>query len=143
MAQDFTLTGGCLCGAVRYAYEGPLGGDLGAISVCHCSQCLRAQGNAVAVAPAAAAGFTLTAGADRLREFQSTPGKYRAFCGECGSPIYSRREDAPDRLRLRLGALDAAPATLVVDCHKFTEGAPAWSLPGDAPWIPGQEPGVR
>ncbi len=143
MTINHSLTGGCLCGGVRYVYEGPLGGDLGPIAVCHCSLCRRAQGNAVAVAPIAAAGFTVTAGADLLKEFESTPGKYRAFCGVCGSPFYSRRDSAPDRLRLRLGSLDRAPDTLVVEAHKFTEGAPAWSLPNDAPWIPGQEPGVK
>ncbi len=32
-----------------------------------------------------------------------------AFCGRCGSPIYSRREATPDVLRIRLGLLNDDP----------------------------------
>ncbi|HEX4181629.1 MAG TPA: GFA family protein, partial [Caulobacteraceae bacterium] len=60
--------GGCLCGAVRYRYEGPLGGELGAVTLCHCRSCRKAHGYAAAVAPALAAGFAISAGADQVRE---------------------------------------------------------------------------
>jgi hypothetical protein len=133
-------TGGCLCGGVRFAYAGPLGGEAGAVTVCHCASCRRAQGYASAVVPALAAGFEVTQGAELIREYQSSPGKQRAFCGVCGSPLYSRREDRPEALRLRLGALDDS-GELTVDAHIFTEGAPAWSVEDDAPKYPGLEPG--
>ncbi|MGA2952929.1 MAG: GFA family protein [Caulobacteraceae bacterium] len=136
------ITGGCLCGAVRFCYAGPLGGAVGAVTVCHCAKCRKAQGYAAAVAPALAAGFQVTSGAGEIREFQSSPGKFRAFCAACGSPLYSRLEAAPERLRLRLGALDDPPATLTIDAHTFTEGVPAWSVSGDAaPRYAGREPG--
>lgn len=139
--MDQALSGGCLCGGVRYRYAGPLGGPLGAVTVCHCSQCRRAQGFAVGVAPALAAGFQLTAGADLVREYESSPGKRRAFCGVCGSPLYSRRADAPAALRLRLGSLDAAPASLRVDAHIHVADLPAWAALDDAaPRYPGVEP---
>ena len=110
--SDVSLTGGCLCGAVRFRYAGPLGGPVGAVTVCHCAQCRKAQGYAAAVAPAVAAGFQITAGTSDIREFQSSPGKFRAFCGGCGSPLYSRLAASPERLRLRLGGLDDPPDTL-------------------------------
>ena len=136
-----SLTGGCLCGAVRYSYEGPLGGALGAITVCHCSQCRRAQGYASAVAPADAAGFSLTTGEAAMREFESSPGKLRVFCGVCGAPIYSRRVGLPGVLRLRIGSLDVAPPDLRVDAHIYTAGLPGWAAPdGAAPHYPGPEP---
>ena len=140
--SDVSLTGGCLCGAVRFRYAGPLGGPVGAVTVCHCAQCRKAQGYAVAVAPALAAGFQITAGTSDIREFQSSPGKFRAFCGGCGSPLYSRLAASPERLRLRLGALDDPPDTLTIDAHTFTDGQPEWSISGQAaPRYPGREPG--
>jgi hypothetical protein len=144
MSRVYHLTGGCLCGGVRYAYAGPIGGgDLGAVAVCHCAQCRRAQGYAAAVAPILSEGFVILAGRDRVREYESSPGKLRAFCGVCGSPLYSRLAVKPDRLRLRLGSIDDPPDDLVIEVHKFTDGAPAWSQSGGAPRYPGQEPGVR
>ena len=134
------VTGGCLCGAVRYAYSGPLGGRLGLVTVCHCTQCRKAQGFAAAAAPALAEGFTVTAGRDLIREYESSPGKVRAFCGTCGSPIYSRLFARPERLRLRIGAVDNPPDSLVVEAHIYTEDIPAWAEPDDAPRYPTEEP---
>jgi hypothetical protein len=137
------LFGGCLCGGVRYRYGGVLGGALGAVTVCHCSQCRRAQGYASGVVPAAADGFVVTAGDDLIREYESSPGKKRAFCTLCGSPLYSRRDSQPEALRIRLGSLDHPPETLTVDAHIYTEGAPAWAGPDDAPRYLGLEPGRK
>lgn len=140
--MDEVLEGGCLCGAVRFRCRGPLGGPLGAVTVCHCGQCRRAQGYAAAVAPVRAEGFSIVCGAGSVREYESSPGKLRAFCGDCGSPLYSRRRAAPRVLRLRLGALDAAPADLAIDAHIHVREVPAWASPDDgAPRFPGAEPG--
>jgi hypothetical protein len=135
------LSGGCLCGGVRYRYDGLLGARLGAVTVCHCSQCLKAQGVPAAAAPVAAAGFAVEAGASLIREFESSPGKKRAFCSHCGSPLYSRREGQPQSLRLRLGSLDHAPEGLEVTAHIFVADAPAWSMEHQAPRYPRFEPG--
>jgi hypothetical protein len=136
------LAGGCLCGAVRFTYAGPLGGELGLVTLCHCSQCRKLQGYAAAAAPALAAGFSVIKGADRICEYESSPGKKRTFCGACGSPLYSRLDAKPEALRLRLGALDDAPRTmaLTIQAHIFAEGAPAWSEPGAAQRYAGPEP---
>ncbi len=136
-----SLAGGCLCGAVRFTYGGPLGGELGAVTVCHCAQCRRAQGCASAVAPALARKFEVVRGRGEIGEYESSPGKWRAFCKACGSPLYSRRDARPDDLRLRLGAFDATPPGLKVDAHIFTAGAPAWSFGDDAPRYAQVEPG--
>jgi hypothetical protein len=39
------LKGSCLCGQVRYEYDG----EITEISICHCQQCRKAQGAAHAV----------------------------------------------------------------------------------------------
>ena len=136
-----TIHGGCLCGGVRFTYSGELGGSLGLVTVCHCVHCRKITGYAAGVVPLRAPGFTITEGRDLIREYESSPGKMRAFCGHCGSPVYSRRESRPDALRLRLGLLDNPPADLKVQAHIFTHDLPAWAEPDDAPRYPGEEPG--
>ena len=101
----------------------------------------KAQGYAVGVAPASADGFVVTAGDDLIREYESSPAKKRAFCALCGPPLYSRRDDKPEALPIRLGSLDDPPESLVVDAHTYTDGAPAWAGPDNAPRYPGLEPG--
>jgi hypothetical protein len=134
------VTGGCLCGAVRFTYTGLLGGELGKVTLCLCEQCRKAQGFAAAVAPAQAGGLTISDGAQQIREFESSPGKHRAFCALCGSPLYSRLDSRPEALRLRLGAFDDLPASLAVQAVIFTEGAPVWTRPDGAPRYGRREP---
>ena len=50
--------------------------------------------------------ITFRSGQDRITEYESSPGKFRAFCSGCGSPVYSRSVEAPDIVRIRLGLLD-------------------------------------
>ena len=121
-----TRSGCCLCGAVRFEYTGEIDGRWGKVTVCHCSMCRRAQGYASAVAPIAAAGLRWLHGQERITEYASSPGKLRAFCSSCGSPLYSRRSDRPEVLRLRLGTLDQS-ADVGVDAHLFCSGLPPWA----------------
>jgi hypothetical protein len=134
------VTGGCLCGGVRYRYDGELGGAHGAVTQCHCTQCRKAQGGPAYVAPASAEALVFTDGRSLIREFESSPGKFRAFCGRCGSPLYSRRAGRPDAIRLRLGALDDPPPSLRIDAHIFVDDSAPWEDSADAPRYPAQEP---
>ena len=133
-------TGGCLCGAVRYSYDGELGGSLGLVTQCHCGQCRKVQGGPASVAPASAGAFEVTAGRSRVREFESSPGKFRAFCERCGSPLYSRRAELPAAIRLRLGALDHPPPDLRIDAHIYWDDRATWEDSIDAPTYPAEEP---
>jgi Tropinone reductase 1 len=98
------MNGSCLCGRVRYKIDGELG-DFG---YCHCASCRKASGSAHAAnAPVDRARFTLVSGAGVLCEFESSPGKLRAFCSACGSPIYAYLVASKNVLRIRLGSLDS------------------------------------
>jgi hypothetical protein len=100
------LTGGCLCGRVRYE----ISGKIGPVIHCHCSQCRKASGSAFATnAPVRSRYFRLVAGKEAISEYESSPGKFRAFCSTCGSPIYSRRISDTEAVRIRLGTLDGDP----------------------------------
>jgi hypothetical protein len=130
-------TGHCLCGQVRYE----LAGELGPIVFCHCSQCRRASGTAFATnAPVRARDFTLVAGREHVREFESSPRKIRAFCTNCGSPLYSRRLASPETVRLRLGTLDA-PIGARPTAHIYaTSNADWYRITDDLPQYEGPEP---
>jgi len=100
------LTGGCLCGAVRFE----IAGTLGPIIYCHCSMCRRATGSAFATnASVLASAFRIVAGASSITEYESSAGSVRAFCARCGSPLYGRMEAYPFLRRVRLGTLDGDP----------------------------------
>lgn len=116
------LTGHCLCGAVTFEYQGPVG----PISLCHCSQCRRAQGSAFsASAPVQKVHFQLLSGEQQIREFESRPGKFRAFCGQCGSPLYSRVDAIPGILRLQVGLVNE-PLGKGAESHIFVGSKSDW-----------------
>ena len=129
--------GSCLCRGVRYEIEGELG-DFG---YCHCTSCRKASGTAHAAnAPVDRARFILLSGADMLREFESSPGKFRAFCGTCGSPIYAYLAATRDMLRLRLGSLDT-PFDKQPRAHTWVSDKAPWEplndgLPQFSQWAP-------
>ena len=100
------LTGSCLCGRIRYEIRG----KIGPVGHCHCVTCRKAQGGAfVTNAPVRAKYFHLVSSSESVAEFESSPGKKRYFCRDCGSPLWSRRESDPDIIRIRLGLLDSDP----------------------------------
>ncbi|HSV71010.1 MAG TPA: GFA family protein [Methylibium sp.] len=142
MSGSTILTGGCLCGAVRYrvaALAGP-------VLLCHCGQCRKAQGSAFAAnVPVRTEDFTLLAGAEALTAYASSPGKWRSFCRHCGAPIHSRRDSAPGMLRLRVGSLDDGPAAPLRPAGHIHVASKAawWEIGDDLPRHPGIEPGRR
>lgn len=116
------LKGSCLCGNVQYQYDG----TLDEISICHCEQCRKAQGSAfVAVSPIKSASFSILKGEEYLKEYRSSPNKVRVFCRECGSPLYSARDDLPEVKRLRLGTLET-PVEVKNRYHTFTGSKASW-----------------
>ena len=97
-------TGGCLCGAVRYESAGePLFSLL-----CHCRDCQHQSGSAyVAAMRVPAAGFRVTKGEPRLYVSSSDAGNRvtRAFCPDCGCPLFIRVSTRPEIVGLRVGSL--------------------------------------
>jgi hypothetical protein len=122
------LTGACLCGAVRFAITG----KVGPLGYCHCSLCRRSSGSAFGAAVSVRARYlTWLAGRDAVTEYESSPGKVRAFCGTCGSPVYSRREDEPETFRIRLGLVDGDPGRRAL-AHFWVSARAPWHEISDA-----------
>lgn len=106
-------TGGCQCGAVRFAVEGKLGRP----SICHCRMCQKAFG--AFYAPLVGIGearLRWTRGA--AKRFQSSNHVKRGFCADCGTPL---TYEAPDGIALAIGAFDD-PALVVPVIQYGIEG---------------------
>jgi putative intracellular protease/amidase len=130
---DARYEGSCLCGSVRYE----ISGELGDFGHCHCKSCQKASGSAYAAnAPVERARFHVAKGKDRIREYESSRGKFRAFCTSCGSPLYAYLTISRDVLRIRLGSLDT-PFTKQGKAHTFvSEKAPWEAIADGAPHFP-------
>jgi hypothetical protein len=101
-------------------------GELGDFGYCHCTSCRKASGSAHAAnAPVERGRFALLGSGDTLREYESSPGKLRAFCGRCGSPLYAYLTATPDIIRVRLGSLDT-PFGKQPRAHTFVADKAAW-----------------
>ena len=126
MAQ--TLTGACLCGAVRLEIDGPFE----SAGYCHCTRCQRRSGtNAGASARVDPATFRLVAGEDQLRGWRPEGGLEKAFCGACGSGVLARRPDDGAVLVVRMGAFDGDPGVRP-SAHQYTAYAAPWQpIPDD------------
>ncbi|HXQ16118.1 MAG TPA: GFA family protein [Caulobacteraceae bacterium] len=127
--------GSCLCGRIRFEVEGQLAG----IQLCHCSLCRRAHGSAFAAnMPVRAEDFRLIAG--QPKSYESSPGKERLFCGDCGSPIVSRTTAAPGMVRVRAGLL-AEPVETKAVFHFHVDSKANWlPIEGDLPQYPAERP---
>ncbi len=97
--------GSCSCGAVQLLVAPPHP----ELHICHCNACRKANGSAFNLALIVEEAQLEWTARGTLREYESSAGKYRAFCQLCGSPVYSRRANLPGTYRLRAGLFAALP----------------------------------
>lgn len=127
--MELPLTGGCLCGGVRYEIDAPLG----EAGYCHCTRCQRRTGTASSVGAAVEPGaWRIVQGAELVKEYLPETGFKKVFCSACGSALYSENPDDPDRKHVRLGTLDEPPAEIEFGFRQFVDSAVPWEpLPDD------------
>jgi hypothetical protein len=96
--------------------------------LCHCRDCQHQSGSAyIAAMRVPAAGFRITKGAAKLFVSASDAGNEvtRAFCPECGCPLFIRVSARPDIVGLRVGSLDD-PSGFRPDADIFVKSAQPW-----------------
>jgi hypothetical protein len=130
----FLLTGGCQCGAIRYALASEPTGS----SICHCRMCQKAFGNYFApLTGVPKTDLVWTRGS--LSTFRSSEAVARGFCKDCGTPLtYDVLEE--DRICVSIGSLDE-PARVQPEIQWGIERRlPAFEtlhrLPGDSTGMP-------
>ncbi|MHC5348369.1 GFA family protein [Metapseudomonas furukawaii] len=107
------VTGGCLCGDVRFAASG----SPYRVGLCHCLDCRKHHGalfHASAIFPESAVVIE--------GRTQSYAGRH--FCPRCGSSVFSR---SGDEIEVNLGALDAP--------DQFQPTYELWTVRREA-WLP-------
>ena len=125
-------TGGCQCGAVRYALPGALGRP----SICHCRMCQKAFGSFFSpLVGVPLSGFALTRGS--IAVFRSSDMAERGFCGDCGTPL-SFQYVGSDKIEISIGSLDE-PAEMKPAIQFRTESRLPWFA--DLAELPQREPG--
>ena len=126
---DFPLTGGCLCGAVRYEVSEPLV----SASYCHCTRCQRRTGTAASAQARVAPGsFRIVSGEELLSEWVPPDSGFpKVFCSSCGGALWSRSPTDPDVIGVRLGTFDSDPG-IRPEYHQFVDYAAPWEpIPDD------------
>ncbi len=117
------LTGGCLCGAVRYETSG----ESFKVIHCHCQSCRKHNGAPVVTLAGFTANQVRFSGAER-KIYESSPGVARAFCSTCGTPL-TWEGDGGDRgpiVEFHISTFDT-PEVLVPSVHSF--------YPERIPWM--------
>lgn len=133
-----TITGRCLCGAVRYESAAPpvitrvcwcrlcqyLGAGSGTVNACFKTESFTIQGATSDYSGVADSGNVM----------------HRRFCPKCGTPLFSAAEARPHLIFVRVGTLDdpevAQPAMTI-----WTEQAPSWAcIAADLPRVERQPP---
>jgi hypothetical protein len=100
-------TGGCHCGAVRFAIRA----DLQRIVECNCSICARKGALYCRVPPE---DFTLESGADALTHYRFGSGvASHPFCRHCGIHAFCRPRSEPHMYGINVRCLDDYPAAVV------------------------------
>ena len=123
------ITGGCQCGAVRYALHQQPDNP----HICHCRMCQKAFGSFfAALTRVPLARFELTRGA--LATFKSSDETERGFCRDCGTPLTVHDVGSP-RIEVSIGSLDV-PESVPPLRQAGIEGRLSWfatlpALPGD------------
>lgn len=132
------VSGGCLCGAVRYRINAPpittrncwcrlcqyLGAGSGTVNAAFPSDAVRVEGDLTDYVSVADSGNAM----------------HRRFCPVCGTPVFSAAESRPHLVFVRVGTLDkpeiAAPAMTI-----WTAAAPSWAcIDQRTPRLAGQPP---
>ncbi|MGH6866856.1 MAG: GFA family protein [Methyloceanibacter sp.] len=118
------ITGGCMCGKVRYRIEA----EPATSRVCWCRDCQfvgAGSGTVNVTFPADAVTIEGT-----LADYPSTADSgnlmHRGFCPSCGTPVTTQSEARPHFLAVRAGTLDdpeiGKPVVTI-----WTSSAPSWA----------------
>jgi hypothetical protein len=116
------LTGGCLCGHIRFVAKG----NPGKVHTCSCRMCQRHSGGLTLVwAEFARDKITWTGRGGAPARFQSSAASSRAFCPKCGSTLGAI--DVKPVIALVTGSFDAPQrAELKPHRHFNRAGRPRW-----------------
>ena len=121
-----TTNGGCLCGQLRYSFEGAP--DF--VGKCYCMDCHKESGSGHITFLSVPGDAITTTGESRTYVKLGDSGRdtVRTFCPACGTTIFGHPTVMGDVRVVRAGTLDD-PAGLVPTVAVYGSRAPAWDPP--------------
>jgi hypothetical protein len=119
------ITGGCLCGRVRYTVEG----EPNFAGVCHCRNCQRYTGSAFEPVMAFPNQAVQVQGNLDTYDDIGDSGKavHRRFCPNCGSGVVAEADVMPGVTIVLAGSLDD-PAVFKPSMEIFCSSTQPWML---------------
>ncbi|MDZ7788384.1 MAG: GFA family protein [Halofilum sp. (in: g-proteobacteria)] len=136
------LTGGCLCGSVRYVLQGPLR----PVVACHCKMCRRLTGHFFAGTQVHTENL-LSEEDESLTWYQSSAEVRRGFCSRCGSTLFFQRSGT-GRTTVAAGTLDEPTGLRLVqhifarhagDYYTIDDALPKYDEHGEMPGLEGEQ----
>jgi hypothetical protein len=126
---EYPLTGGCLCGGVRYEVAEPLV----SATYCHCTRCQRRTGSAAAASARIAPGsLRILSGEGLVKAYDPGGGGFlKEFCSSCGGALWSRSPSDPEIVAVRLGTFDGDPGIRPQQRQFVAYAAPWEPIPDD------------
>jgi len=100
------LEGRCLCRKIQFEIAGPTASS----GHCHCESCRRAHSAAfVTWTSFTADGLHYRSGSELVKQYESSPGIFRSFCFNCGTPLFYKAVEEPETMYVPTAALTTLP----------------------------------
>jgi hypothetical protein len=117
------LSGGCLCGAVRYECSTQAVMNIN----CHCRSCQKSTGSGYAPILMVPIAATTITGEVRYYDALGDTGLSvsRGFCPTCGSPLFGKPAVLPDLIGIKAASLDD-PSHYQPGADIYTDSAQPW-----------------
>jgi hypothetical protein len=132
MGELRRMTGGCLCGAVRFtAVPKALEMD-----VCHCSMCRRWSGGTVMSVPCTEVDVEDPAA---LAVYVSSDWAQREFCRTCGSSLFWRMRGGEGHVAVSMQAFDDVSPFAFAEEIFIDEKPALYAFAGERPRLTGAE----
>ncbi len=126
------LTGGCLCGGVRYRIHGQRRG----IIDCHCENCRRTHGHVAAYTAANKNDLTMLSPHTLNWYHDSSVDTYRGFCSVCGGSLFWDARKTNNRISIAAGSLDSGHGLKTLGHVYVAEAGEYYSIHDDLPQFP-------
>ncbi len=128
-------TGSCLCRQVTFEVSG----EIRRFHHCHCQTCRKTHATVYgSSALVDSAHFRIRSGEQNLSQYESSPGKVRYFCRNCGTHVFAKSEKNSGDTILRIGTLDGDLKIKAIG-HIWVSHKPDWydiadDLPQSLEW---------
>lgn len=123
------LSGGCLCGGVRYQLTGACRNIIN----CHCENCRRTHGHIAAYTSVIRSDLVLVNQQTLQWYHDKSPDTYRGFCNHCGASLFWDARDARGKVAVSAGSLDDSGELKTIGHVYVSEAAKYYQINDELP----------